>query len=449
MNRRTFLQSTVGAAAAASVSMRSVAATRQSGPVGANDRIRMAIIGCGGRGNQVLTSFGQLSNNVFVAACDVAKDRLEQTVGELEVKGSKLDTYEDYRRILDRKDIDAVLIATPDHWHPQMVIDACAAGKDSYVEKPVSNAIEPAVKMIDAARKGNRVVQVGLQQRSWPHFQEVAKLIREGLLGKVTHVVLQMGGGGTPTLDPEAPVPPVLNWDLFQGPAKRKPYKVSRQRNWRYYWDYGGGLVTDWGVHLTDIATLALNADTKGPQLTMAVGQYVNVPAPDPDRPPNAFTVSWRYDDFVMSFTNAVMSNPEFPFQGNLFVGPRGSLLVNRTGYQIRPGSAFGGGRGRGGTPGQNAAGGRGAAPAVPQTPPPPPLEAKLFKEPSGEMVGVVDSTTAHARNFLECVKSRQKPVSDIEIGFYSSLPCLLANVALREGRAIGWDQKNMRIKPV
>jgi predicted dehydrogenase len=411
----------------------------------------MAIIGCGGRGNQVLTSFGQLPNNVFVAACDVARDRLDQTAAKLSGSGAKVDTYEDYRRVLERKDIDAVLIATPDHWHSQMVIDASAAGKDSFVEKPVSNAIEPAVKMVDAARKYNRVVQVGLQQRSWPHFQEAAKLVREGLLGKVTHVVLQMSGGGAPTLDPEAPVPEGLNWDLFQGPAKRKPYKVSRQRNWRYYWEYGGGLVTDWGVHLTDIATLALAADTKAPQLTTAVGQYVNVQNPDPERPPNAFVVSWRYDDFVMSFTNAVMGNPEFPFQGNLFVGPRGSLLINRTGYQIRPGGGFGGrGRGGGFGPGQNAPGGRGGAPTAPQVPPQPPLDAKLVKEPNGpEMEAIVDATTAHARNFLESVRSRQKPVSDIEIGFYSSLPCLLANLAIREGRAFSWDAKGMRAKPV
>jgi predicted dehydrogenase len=447
MNRRTFLHTALGAAASAAAAMPAAAARRQ-GPVGANDRIRLAVIGSGGRANQVLTSFAQLSNNVFVAACDVAKDRLDQTATRLSAGGSnKVDTYDDYRRVLDRKDIDGVLIGSPDHWHAQMVIDACSAGKDSYVEKPVSNAIQPAVKMLEAVRKYNRVVQVGLQQRSWPHFQDAAKLVREGLLGPVTHVVLQMQGGGSPTLDPEAPVPDGFDWDAFQGPAKRKPYKVSRQRNWRYYWDYGGGLVTDWGVHLTDIATLALNADTKAPHLTMAVGQYVNVQNPDRDRPPNAFMVTWQYDTFVMSFTNAVMSNTEFPFSGNVFVGPRGSLLVNRTGYQIRPGGGGGGGRGRGAGPGGAPQTG---APVAPPAPAQPPLEARLVKEPNGpEMQAIVEATTAHARNFLECMKSRQRPVSDIEIGFYSTLPCLLANMALREGRAFAWDAKAMAAKAV
>ncbi len=444
MDRRVFLHTTIAAAAAAAGPI--VAAKPQRvGPVGANDRIRLAVIGCGGRSGQDLTSFAQVPNNVFVAACDVFKERLDALAARLGSDGQKVDSYGDYRRVLDRKDIDALLVGTPDHWHPQMVIDACAAGKDVYLEKPVGNSIEPAVKMVQAVRRSNRVVQVGTQQRSWGHFQEAAKLIDQ--LGGVTHVVVQYGGGGSPTLDPVAPVPEGLDWDMFQGPAPRKPYKTSRQRNWRYYYDYGGGLVTDWGVHLVDVVHWYMGLDGKAPNLTTAVAQNVNVQNPDPERPPNAFVVTCQYDRFVMSWGNMVVGNPEFPFHGNVFFGPRGSLVVNRTGYMLRPPEGpVGGGRARAATSGrqQAAAGG----PPAGYTPPPPPVEARTV--PVGvELEAIVVATTAHAANFLDCVRTRKRPICDVEVGFYSTLPCLLGLLAIRERRPFAWDVANMKAKPV
>jgi predicted dehydrogenase len=441
MDRRTFLQTAVGAATVAASPV--VAAKPQrTGPIGANDRIRLGVIGCGGRSGQVLTSFAQVPNNTFVAACDVFKERLDAMVQRLGGEtGQKVDGYGDYRRVLERKDIDALLVGTPDHWHPQMVIDACAAGKDVYLEKPVGNSIEPAVKMVQAVRKAGRVVQVGTQQRSWGHFQEAAKIIDQ--LGGVTHAVLQFGGGSSPTTDPVAPVPDGLDWDMFQGPAPRKPYKASRQRNWRYYWDYGGGLVTDWGVHLADIVQWYMGVDGKAPSLTTAVGQYVNVQNPDPERPQNAYVVTWQYEKFVMSWGNMVMGNPEFPFHGNVFFGPRGSLVVNRTGYMLRPPESMGGGRARAAGPGQGA-----RALPLGYTPPPPPVEARTV--PVGvELEAIVVATRDHAANFLDCVRSRKKPVCDVEIGFYSTLPCLLGLLAMRERRAYTWDAVNMKAKPV
>ena len=440
MNRRQFLQTTAGAAAA-SAARPLLARAQSGGVVGANERVRLAIIGSGGRGNQVMNSFSQAPDNVFVAACDVFKERLDSTVQRLSSAGNKVDAYEDYRRVLDRKDIDAVLIATPDHWHPQQTIDACDAGKDVYLEKPTSNSatLDTAAKMIDVVRKTKRIVQVGTQQRSWPHFDEARGLLPQ--LGGVTHVMLQYGGGSSPVTEPVVAAPEGLNWDLFQGPAPRKPYKNGRQRQWRYYWDYGGGLVTDWGVHLADTALWFMDAQRKAPKLSTGVGQFVNVQNPDPERPFNAFAATWQYDNFVMTFSNAVVGNPDFPFQGTVFIGPRGSLVVNRTGYMLRPPQrGLGGGRGRGAGPG-------GAAPnAPPPTPPPAPLEAKTV--PAGpEMEMVATATTLHVKNFLECVKSRQQPVSDVEVGFYATLPCVLAIRAMREGKAFGWDQAAMKAK--
>jgi predicted dehydrogenase len=443
MNRRAFLEQTIGAGAVVAAGPVIDLRAQGRGVLGANDRVRMAIVGSGGRGNQDLDSFGKLTNNVFVSACDVFKERLDSTVQRLSANGNKVDGYEDYRRVLDRKDIDALLVATPDHWHSQIVIDACAAGKDCYVEKPVSNTIAPAVKMLQAARKYNRVVQVGTQQRSWGHFQEAAKLLQSGVIGTVSKITHQYPGGGSPEMEPVAPVPAGLNWDMFQGPAPQKPYKYGRHRSWRYYWDYGGGLVTDWGVHVVDTAHHFMGTNTQAPNLTTAVAQYVDVQHPDVERPQNAFIVTWQYDKFVMSFTNAVLTSPDFSLEGSIFFGSRGALVVNRNGYQIRPNPAGGGGRGRG--RGQAAPGGVAPGPAVKALPP---LEAKTV---SGGVRSetIVVATTAHAANFLDCVKSRERPVANIEIGFYSSLPCLLGIMAIRQGKAFTWDAESMTPKAV
>lgn len=410
-NRRKFLQAAAGAAVVSGSAL------------GANERVQMGLIGCGTRGNMVSGFFGRHKDCVFVAACDVAQTKLDQTAAKLsEGGGVKVDTYGDYRRLLERKDIDAVLVATPDHWHSPITIDACAAGKDVYVEKPVSNTIEAAQKMVEAARQHKRVVQVGLQQRQGEHFKEAAKLVQGGLLGNVTHAMMQFPGGYTTPPEPNQEPPADLNWNMFQGPAERRAYKPSRQRRWRAYYDYGGGLVTDWGVHLVDVAHWYLNADGKAPLLTSASAQYVNVPNPEHDQVPDAFIVTWQYDKFVMSFTNAVMTNPDFGFQGNLFFGPRGSLLVHRSGYQVRPGQVR-------------------RIPGGPE--PPPPIEARTVR--FAENYQDDPDTIAHTRNFLDCVKSRQRPTTDIEIGFHSTLPCLIALMAVRHGRSFTWDGKTAK----
>lgn len=425
MNRRDFLHTAIAAAAAARV--RPLSAWQQTGVPGANDRIRVGLVGCGSRGNEVARDWMRHKDSVFVAACDVAKDRLDETAARLgKTQGNEVDTYEDYRRILDRKDVDAVLVATPDHWHAPMTIDACAAGKDVYVEKPVSNEIEPAVKMIEAARRHDRVVQVGQQQRSWHHFQEAAKLFQDGYIGtSVNHCQM------CPPVNPPAPPrsqaagpqepPPGFNWDLFQGPAKRVPFDPAR-RNWRGWYDYGGGNLTDWGVHLTDIMSWYMRMDATAPILTSASTQYVRIPR-DPERVPDTYAVTWQYDKFVATFSNAMVPGAEQPMAryGNYFFGDRGVLLVNRLGYEVMP----------------LARAGKDA---------PPPIEPKKFTDPTG-FSEVVDSeygsaTHRHVRNFLDAMRSRQKPNCDIEVGFYAALPCLLAIVSVKTGKTVRWDGK-------
>ena len=420
-NRRTFLKASAGAAALS----RSVP--------GANERIRMGLIGCGTRGGMVSGFHLRHKDCVFVAACDVFQTRLDQSVARLSELGGgvKVDAYGDYRRILDRNDIDAVLVATPDHWHSPITVDACSAGKDVYVEKPISNTIETAQKMVRAARQYNRVVQMGVQQRQGEAFKEACKLVQDGLLGKVTHVLLQYEGGYARTPEPDQDPPAGLNWEMFQGPAPRHPYRPSRQRSWRAYYDYGGGLVTDWGIHLTDVAHMYLKKDLGGPLLTSASAQNVTVKDPRHEQIPEAFVINWQYDDFVMSFTNAVIPTPDFPFQGTTFFGPKGCLLVNRSGYFIRPATRR--------TPPPPRAGRAGAAGApVPAPDREPPIEARV--RPFKYDYQNDPDTIAHARDFLDCIKSRQRPVGDIDIGFHSSLPCLLGVVAIQQGRTIAWD---------
>jgi predicted dehydrogenase len=415
ISRRRFIDLASGAVLAAGTSFASRVAAQAP-----SNRVRMALIGGGNRGNQVAGFFLRHPDCEFLAVAEPYKMRLDNSVANLTKlqKGVKVDGVENYKQILERKDIDAVLIATPDHWHCPMTVEACAAGKDVYVEKPLSNQVEPAWTAVEAARKHNRIVQMGVQQRQGEAFREAAEIVQSGQLGKVTHVVLQFQGSyGQPPEQP-APVPEGLNWELFQGPAPRRPFKPSRLR-WRAFYDYGGGLVTDWGVHLVDVAHWYLKADTKAPLLTSAAAQYVNLDNPERDQCPDAFSITWQYDNFVMSFTNAIVHDWEFGRQGTYFFGPNGSLLVHRAGFEIRPRPA----QGRGG-----------------QTPPPNPLQAR--RRPFSENYQNDPDTIAHTREFLDSIKSRKRPSGDVEIGYYSSLPTLLAIHAIREGRAFKYDSQ-------
>jgi predicted dehydrogenase len=299
-----------------------------------------------------------------------------------------------------------------------MVIEACQAGKDSYCEKPVSNSIETGLKMIEAARQHQRVVQVGLQQRSWQHFQENAARVQQGMFGVIYQAqCAYIGNYLRPPEEPTDP-PPDLDWNLFQGPAERRRYTKWRHRLWRSYYDYSGGTLLDWGVHLTHVAHWYLNA--KAPLLASGAGQYVRYPCPERDQLPDSVACSWVYDKFVMTYSNAPMPNQHFDTQGNYFIGTLGSLQINRTGYRYRPNPP---------------------RPMPGQTPPPPPFSPvdESFRYVGGP------SDQAHVRNFLDCVKSRQRPIVDIEDGFYATLPTLMGVLAIRYGRTYAWDGKQAK----
>jgi len=375
---------------------------------GANDRIRVGFIGAGTRGAYMASVAEEFEDCQILAMCDVYKPALEKAVAGLKV--SQPDSYSDYRRVLERKDLDAVYVAAPDHWHSQMIIEAAQAGKDVYCEKPLSNNIEAAWKAVDASRRYKRVVQIGLQQRSWDHFQKCRELVRSGMFGTISHAALHwLGSYARPAEQPSDP-PEGLDWELFQGPAPRKSYSPSRQRSWRSYYDYGGGIITDQGVHVADVVHWYLNA--KAPKSACAAAQYVSVQPPNPECPPDSFMIAWQYDNFVMSFTNAYMPQLDYPAdQGDYFYGNRGVLHINRQSYTYRP---------------------------LPSRTPAPPFEAVNTKFP---YVGK-PSDSAHIRNWLDCIKSRGTPITDVETGFYSTLPLLMGVLAVRYGKTYYWDDQ-------
>jgi hypothetical protein len=322
-----------------------------------------------------------------------------------------------------------------------MVIQALQAGKDIYCEKPISNTLEAALGMTEACRNSKQVVQVGCQQRSWQHFEDWAKKIKEGYIGNINHCVLLFTGGGgfapRPPEKPETP-PPDLDWEMFQGPAPHHPYVPSRL-NWRSYWDYGGGSITDWGVHLTDVMCWYMNADSKGPLLTSASSIYSSG-VEDPERAPDTFSVTWKYENFVATFNNATPpGSPDLGMSdmyGNWFYGQKAVVLVNRYGYEVKPVV-------------RRMMGARAGAAAPPQ-PPPAPLPAERDMDPQG-MSENPDSrfgsaTVRHTRNFLDCVKSRNRNTAcSMDVGFNSTLPTLLAAMSVRQRKMFAWDGKASR----
>jgi len=381
---------------------------------GANDRIQTAVLGTGVRGAYMATVLAANPDCAVPVVCDVYKPSRDKAAAALPVPAEALN---DYRRILDRKDIDAVLIATPDHWHAPMVIEAVQAGKDAYCEKPLSNSIEAGAKAVEIANKSGRIVQMGLQQRSWEHFMKCRAWAQDGRFGKIYHAQLHWQGHYSSSPEEPAPVPEGLDWDLFQGPAERRPYSPRRQHSWRGFYAYGGGIITDQGVHLCDLVRWYLDAGQ--PLSVAASAQWVRVNPPNPEQPPDTYAITWKFDNFLLSFANTMFPNEDvFADHGVYFYGSKGSLHISRASYVARP------------LPATRFPQGQAA--------PPPPFEPvnehiRYYGQPADR---------AHVRNFLDCVKSRQKPLTDIQCGFDSTLPLLLGVLAVRTGKQYTWNGK-------
>ena len=410
MTRRDFGRS--AAMTVASLSLASGPLTRNV--LGANDRVRVGLIGAGGMGQADLRDFLQTGQVDCVAIADPFEPNLHDAIG---MTLGKAKGYKDFRRILEQKDIDAVIIATPDHWHAIPMMMACEAGKDVYVEKPLSHTLREGRKMVETAAKYNRVVQVGTQQRSGEHFQKAVELVQSGKIGKVTcaetwiyWTIYPEGIENPPDSDP----PPCLDWDLWLGPAPYRPYNRNRCiYNFRWFWDYSGGNMTDWGTHLIDVVHWAMGVNA--PKTVVANGGIFVLQ--DNRETPDTFEAMFEYPassasgkEFIVKFGNRVGGSrgPDDHAAGIQFFGTDGTLFVDRSGYTLWP-------------------------------------EARRVGPERVRDSHVIRSDGSaqhypHVLNFLDCLRSRQKPNSDLETTHRSTSAGHVANIAFKLGRKLRWD---------
>ena len=341
VTRRDFLKKMGTLAVAGAVSPSLVnAKSPKASVMGANDRINIGLIGCNSMGWTDLLNAVNVPGVECVALCDIDKNIINRRAAELtKNKGTKPELYGDYRKLLERKDIDAVIIGTPDHWHCLQMVDACAAGKDVYVQKPIANSIAECDMMAQAAKHYNRVVSVGQQQRSAKLWIEMKKFIDSGQLGHISRVNVWANFRYAAILNPakDSPVPAHIDFDMWLGPAPERTYNASRHHgSWRMFWDYGGGLLTDWGVHLLDMALWGMKVDHM-PKRVMATGG--NWAYPDNFAETfDTMSVIYEFDDFVMTWNNTTIeSGPYGKNYGVEFVGTNGTLVANREGWEVYP----------------------------------------------------------------------------------------------------------------
>jgi len=406
VSRRSFLKKTLAAGAAAPFLLPGEV-WRARGAASPNERLVMASIGTGKQGRYLLKSFLPHSSVQFVAVADVDRDRREYHKKLIEnfytikagkpYKGCK--GYSDFRQLLARDDIDAVIIATPDHWHAYQVIMAADRKKDIYCEKPLSLTIREARLMVEAVRRNNRVFQTGSMQRSMSSFYKGCMLVRNGLIGDIKEVYVSVGGPSRWCDLPAEPMQPGLDWDMWLGQAPLRPYNSilsprgvhNHFPNWRDYREYSGGGMTDWGAHHFDIAQWGLGMDHSGPVEVI---------------PPNGKDVkrlTYRYANGVLVYHGGL---PGYSY-GVVFVGTKGKICVDRGRFKAEPES--------------------------------------LGKVNLSRLPVQLYHSTNHYADFLRAVRARKKPICDVEIGARSVTVCHLGNLAYWNRRYLRWDPVHWR----
>jgi predicted dehydrogenase len=398
--------------------------------LGANDRVRMGYIGVGNRGDQVHDAFLEHADNETVALCDLRDDHMDFAAKKSRATPKR---YKDYKKLLDDKDVDAVVIATPDHWHALMFIDACNAGKDVYVEKPLSLTVAEGRKMVETAERTKRVVQVGLNRRSASFLREAAEFVRSGGIGRVTvatgyhnHNEWPAGIGNFPDAKP----PSDWEWDQWLGPAPKVPYNINRTYyRFRWFYDYSGGQVTNFGVHYVDMMRWCLGKDA--PRAVTAIGgKYV---VEDDREIPDTAEVLWEYDGptlMIFSQYNANAAPGNVQNAEMVLRGTKGTMYLHLNRWEVVPESVT-------------------DEYVTARTP----VERKLEKSYGSRMKPAMEGRSAkgssnpapHARNFLDCVKSRAKCNCDIVTGHLSTASTLIGNIALKTRSFLEWDARAER----
>jgi len=397
-NRRDFFTAASGIV----LSTRMAAASAQ----GANDRIRIGVIGTGGRARGLMGHLKKLPGNEMVSLCDVYEPNVLQAA---EIAGSTATKVADYRRILDDRQIDAVVIGTPDHWHKTITLDAVAAGKDVYVEKPVSHTIAEGAEMVKAIEASKQIVQTGTQQRSWDHWVLGKQIIDSGRLGQITFVQTYWYQHATAGNYPPVSIDK-LDWKRWLGSAPDQPFRPERFYQWRHFWDFGGGCLTDLMTHWIDVVHWYMDVDA--PLSAAAIGHNYNIKlweAPD--------TVSATLEfpkNFMTAYLGTYVSRVD---DGGLeFRGDRGTLKIDRARLAFyRDDAAY--------------------APGT-LTPDP-----EIYVRSSG------DGTLTHMQNWLDCIRSRKAPNAHIRVAHQAARTSHLANAALRAGHPVRWNSASEKIE--
>ncbi len=358
---------------------------------GANDRIRIAGLGVGGRATYLLGLAAKAENTEIVAVCDVSGARRVAAKAKFAPSGKD---YIDYREVLQRSDIDTVVIGSPDHWHVPMTIDALKAGKDVYVEKPVSHTVEEGERIEATTADSKQIVQVGYQQRSWPHFQQARELIAEGKLGQISLVLTSwyqdyVGGMQTPPIDPST-----VDWKRFLGSAPDQPFDALRLARWRWFWDFGGGHLTDLYSHWGDVVHWCM--DQYAPRTAQATGNRSAIPQFEC---PETINAAWEYQGFTVVYNGALNGSLD---GGNIVVrGHRATMKLNRDGIAIYPEGKV-------------------------------QREMTRWPEPELAVQSTADGTISHMQNFLDCVRSRKTPNAPVGPAAAIARAAHLANTAYR-----------------
>ena len=382
--------------------------------VSAAEKIRVGLIGCGGISRGDLTAFLSYAEVDCPVVCDVDEAQLAKGVALVEkLRGRRPDTVKDFRRVIERKDVDVVLVCTPDHWHALPTVLACQEGKDVYVEKPLATTVAEGRAMVEAARRHGRVVQMGTQWRSGEHYREAVEIVQSGKIGKVRQVrcwayldwITDIGN------PPDEPPPPGVDYDMWLGPAPKRPFNRNRFHfNFRWFWDYAGGLMTDWGVHLINIALWAM-----GPEWPKSVvasgGKYL---LQDNSETPDTQIAVYDFPSYTLIWEHQVQCGlgPDRREHGVMFTGSEATLILDTSGWEVI------------------------AEPKKRGM-----IEMKR-RARTDEAV-----RTAHVRNFLDAIKSRTQPNENFDLGHHVSAVAHLGNIALRSQSRIAWDAAAGRVR--
>ncbi len=378
-----------------------------------NKKIVVGLVGCNSMGFTDLTYFMKQPNVECGAICDVDRNVLEKRAAEVEkIQGKKPVLYEDFRHLIDNKDIDVVINGTPDHWHALVGIYACQAGKDLYTEKPLANSIEECNLMIKAQKKYGTVVQVGQWQRSDPHWNDAVAYLHGGNIGRIRSVRAwsYVGWKGALPVMPDSAPPAGVNYDMWLGPAPQRAFNPNRfHHNFRWYWDYAGGLMADWGVHLLDYALLGM--DRYVPDSIVSVGGKYAFPD-DAHQTPDTMMAMYDFGDFNVLWDHAIGIYGAKYGRGHgvEFIGEYGTLVVDRSGWQVYPETKS--------------------------------KCAKKGYEGMPLQKSTHNGIDLHVKNFLECIETREKPNCDIETGAHIARFSHMGNISYRLGRKVMWNPK-------